>query len=135
MHGDNDLTGNGGAATADGSPPRRTDGLDGRTGVRAETRSMAMYMDELDHKTTHMQNVLKTDRHGSPLQAPVVKPPGLADVTQLQMRPGRHEEGSMGCQKLMSRPSNKLKVYSGSPIDFDNWAKMFVNHMARIYIH
>ena len=136
MHGDNnDTTGNSGAATTDGFPPRRIDALDGRTGARAEPRSTALYMDELDFKTTNVQSILGHDRNSSPLQAAPVKPPGLAQVTHLQMRPGRHEEGSMGCQKLMSKPSNKLKVYSGSPIDFDNWAKMFVNHMARVHIH
>ena len=34
----------------------------------------------------------------------------------------------MGCVKLMNKPSNKLKPYSGSPVDFDAWAKTFVNH-------
>ena len=35
----------------------------------------------------------------------------------------------------MKKTSNKLKVYYGSQIDFDNWAKQFVNHMARVHIH
>ena len=80
-----------------------------------------------------MQSPLVSNAMMSPATPQGADAPNV--VTTLTMRPGKHAEGNMGCQKLMNKPSNKLNVYSGSPVDFKKWAETFVNHMARVHIH
>ena len=67
----------------------------------------------------------------------MVQPPGLAAgaLGMMNVRMGRNDEGSMGCQKLMNKGNDKLKIFSGSPLDFDTWAKSFIHHMSKVQIH
>ena len=41
----------------------------------------------------------------------------------------------MGCQKLMNKPSERLKMFSGQSVDFDTWAKNFIHHMSKVQLH
>ena len=35
----------------------------------------------------------------------------------------------------MNKANEKLKVFSGSALDFDTWAKSFIHHMSKVQIH
>ena len=41
----------------------------------------------------------------------------------------------MGDQEAMARRSESLRIFSGSSVDFMNWAKHMVDHMAKVHPH
>ena len=100
------------------------DSLDSRHGAAQERR--------------HVSALQQGTHNPSPLQpSPNSQPPGLAAgaLGMMNVRMGRSDEGAMGCQKLMNKGSDKLKMFSGSPLDFDNWAKSFIHHMSKVQVH
>ena len=71
------------------------------------------------------------------MQPSAAQPPGMAGgaLGMMNVRMGSNQEGAMGCQKLMNKQNDKLKLFSGSPLDFDTWAKGFIHHMSKVQIH